>query len=89
MALAHEDRACRLGLKNGDAVRVVSRRGFARSTLRLDDGIRPGTLFMSFHWGQLHDEHGCANAVTHGEYDPISRQPELKFSAVRLEKVEA
>jgi anaerobic selenocysteine-containing dehydrogenase len=84
----HPTDAGNLGLKNGDAVRVVSRRGFARSTLQLDDGVRLGTLFMPFHWGQLHDEHGCANAVTHGEFDPISRQPELKFSAVRLEKVE-
>jgi anaerobic selenocysteine-containing dehydrogenase len=83
---AHPMDAGYLGLKDGDSVRVVSRRGFARSTLRLDDCVRPGTLFMSFHWGQLHDEHGCANAVTHGEFDPISRQPELKFSAVRLEK---
>jgi anaerobic selenocysteine-containing dehydrogenase len=83
---AHPNDAGDLGLKDGDAVRVVSRRGFARTTLRLDAGIRPGTLFMSFHWGQLHDEHACANAVTHGEYDPISRQPELKYSAVRLEK---
>jgi anaerobic selenocysteine-containing dehydrogenase len=83
---AHPADAAPLGLKDGDAVRVVSRRGFARSTLRLDEGLRRGTLFMSFHWGQRHDEHGCANAVTHGEYDPISRQPELKFSAVRLEK---
>ena len=32
---------------------------------------------------------GCVNAVTTGAGDPISRQPELKFSAVRLEKVEA
>lgn len=85
---AHPSDATPLGLKAGDAVRVVSRRGFARSTLRLDAGLRPGTLFMPFHWGQSHDEHGCANAVTHGEYDPISRQPELKFSAVRLERPE-
>ncbi len=85
---AHPADATPLGLKAGDTVRVVSRRGFARSTLRLDAGLRPGTLFMPFHWGQSHDALGCANAVTHGEYDPISRQPELKFSAVRLERSE-
>src|SRR6266487_4159022 len=59
-----------LGLKHGDLVRVVSRRGLARTTLRCDDGIRPGTLFMPFHWGQLHDADGCVNALTHGESDP-------------------
>jgi predicted molibdopterin-dependent oxidoreductase YjgC len=86
---AHPSDATDLGLKEGDTVRIVSRRGFARSTLRLDDGVRAGTLFMPFHWGQLYDEHGCANALTHGEYDPVSRQPELKFSAVRLEKADS
>jgi assimilatory nitrate reductase catalytic subunit len=49
--------------------------------------MSPGTLFMPIHWGQMADEGGCVNAVTHGEADPISRQPELKHSAVRLEKV--
>jgi anaerobic selenocysteine-containing dehydrogenase len=55
---------------------------------KLDDGT-PRHVFMPFHWGQMHDEDGCVNALTHGENDPISREPELKFSAVRLEKVEA
>jgi anaerobic selenocysteine-containing dehydrogenase len=41
---------------------------------------------MSFHWGQSFREDGCVNAVTNSEADPVSRQPELKFSAVRLEK---
>ncbi len=75
-----------LGLKNGDIVRVISRRGFARTTLQCDDAVSPGTLFMPFHWGQLHDENGCVNTLTQGECDPVSREPELKFSAVRLEK---
>jgi predicted molibdopterin-dependent oxidoreductase YjgC len=85
---AHPSDAGALGLIEGDAVQVVSRRGFARTTLRLDNGILPGTLFMPFHWGQLHDEHGCVNAVTNPEADAISREPELKFSAVRLEKAD-
>ncbi len=75
-----------LGLAEGEAVRLVSRRGFARTRLRVDDSVPRGTLFMPFHWGQSFQTDGCVNSVTTGEADPISRQPELKFSAVRMEK---
>jgi anaerobic selenocysteine-containing dehydrogenase len=83
---AHSTDSQLLGLAEGEAVRLVSRRGFARTTLKVDDSIRPGTLFMPFHWGQAFREDGCVNAATTGEADPISLQSELKYSAVRLEK---
>jgi anaerobic selenocysteine-containing dehydrogenase len=85
-ASTHPADAERLGFAEGDAVRVVSRRGFARTILKLDDTVAPGTLFMSFHWGQSYHDDACVNTMTSPESDPISRQPELKFSAVRLEK---
>ena len=86
---AHPTDAAALGLAEGDAVRLVSRRGSARSTLKLDDSLRVGTLFMPFHWGQEHDPEGCVNAVTQHAADPISHEPELKFNAVRLEKIDS
>jgi ABC-type oligopeptide transport system ATPase subunit len=43
--------------------------------------------WLPFHWGQSHDENGCVNTVVQDKTDPISREPELKFSAVRLEKI--
>ena len=67
-------------------MRLVSRRGFARTTLKVDDSVKLGTVFASFHWGQSFHDDACVNALTTGEADPISREPELKFSAVRLEK---
>jgi predicted molibdopterin-dependent oxidoreductase YjgC len=85
-AIAHPDDARRLGLADGDRVRLVSSRGMARTKLKVEDSVAPGTVFMPFHWGQSFSEDGCVNAVTSPEADPISRQPELKFSAVRLEK---
>lgn len=83
---AHPADADTLGLAEGDAVRLTSSRGSMRTTLKFDAGLRPGTVFMPFHWGQSHDADGCVNVVTHSANDPISREPELKFSAVRLEK---
>ena len=80
--------ALALGFADGDPVRLTSRRGSARTILKLDAGIRNGTLFMPFHWGQLHDPDGCVNALVQDNADPISQEPELKFSAVRLERIE-
>jgi anaerobic selenocysteine-containing dehydrogenase len=85
--VAHPDDAASLGLAVGDLVRLVSRRGSATTILRVEDSVRRGTLFMPFHWGQSHREDGCVNALTQPAADPISLQSELKFSAVRLEKV--
>lgn len=84
---AHPEDAQLLGVAEGDPVKLTSRRGFARTTLKLDSGVLRGTLFMPFHWGQSHDENGCVNTVVQDKADRISREPELKFSAVRLEKI--
>jgi predicted molibdopterin-dependent oxidoreductase YjgC len=86
-AVAHPQDAAALGLAEGDTVRLVSRRGAVRTRLRVNDTVSPGTIFMPFHWGQSHREDGCVNAVTNPAGDPISLQSELKFSAVRLEKL--
>jgi assimilatory nitrate reductase catalytic subunit len=48
-----------------------------------------GTVFAPFHWGALAGAAGVANAVTNAAFDPRSRQPELKFTAVRIEPIEA
>jgi predicted molibdopterin-dependent oxidoreductase YjgC len=83
---ANPQDAGRLDLGDGQRVRIVSRRGTARTTLRVDKTVPAGTLFTTFHWGQLWDEAGCVNACTTDAVDEVSRQPELKFAAVRLEK---
>ena len=85
---AHPHDAAALGLQDGEPVRLISRRGMAQTKLRVTDNVFPGTLFMPFHWGQSHREDGCVNAVTNPARDPISLQSELKFSAVRMEKVQ-
>lgn len=79
----HPDLAERSGLTEGDLVRVVSRRGDAVGRVRLTASIRPDTVFMPFHWG---GDHGV-NRVTNPALDPISKMPEFKVCAVRLERV--
>jgi assimilatory nitrate reductase catalytic subunit len=49
--------------------------------VRITESIRPDTVFMPFHWGGA----GSANLVTNPALDPISKMPEFKVCAVRLE----
>ncbi|WP_245607277.1 molybdopterin oxidoreductase family protein [Pseudonocardia spinosispora] len=77
----HPDTAARAGLADGAWARVISRRGVAVAVVRYTAGIRPDTVFLPFHFaaGQ------SANLLTNPALDPISRMPEFKVSAVRLE----
>nr|WP_205740360.1 molybdopterin dinucleotide binding domain-containing protein [Haloactinopolyspora alba] len=77
----HPDLAERTGVVEGGTVRVVSRRGDAVGTVRVTTSIRADTVFMPFHWGGLQ----AVNRVTNPALDPVSRMPEFKVCAVRLE----
>ncbi|WP_240944233.1 molybdopterin oxidoreductase family protein [Micromonospora thermarum] len=80
----HPDLAGRLGVADGEPVRVVSRRGEMVAPARLSAAIRPDTVFAPFHWGGA----ARANSVTNDAVDPISGMPEFKICAVRVERVE-
>jgi anaerobic selenocysteine-containing dehydrogenase len=82
----HPEDAERIGVSDGDLVQVTTRRGGARAPARVTDSIRPGTCFMPFHWGSSFGDAAINNATT-GAFDPVSKQPELKFSACRVEVV--
>jgi assimilatory nitrate reductase catalytic subunit len=70
------------GIKQGDAVRVSTRRGVASASARLTSAIRMDTIFMPFHFPGS----GRANLLTNPALDPISRMPEFKVCAARIEK---
>jgi assimilatory nitrate reductase catalytic subunit len=78
----HPATARRHGLGDGDEVVLVTRRGRARFRLRLDAGIRADTVFVPFHWGGEH----AVNRLTHAALDPVSRMPEFKVCAARVER---
>jgi assimilatory nitrate reductase catalytic subunit len=63
-------------------VDVVSRRGAIRNLeLRLTETIAPGQVFVPFHWAEFN-----ANQATQSAYDPVSREPNYKQCAVRVER---
>src|SRR5205823_4709880 len=71
----------------GDLVQVSSRRGTVRLPARLSSAVPAGTVFLPFHWGDLFAQANAVNYLTISATDTISRQPELKFCAVALERV--
>ncbi|TCB97463.1 nitrite reductase [Micromonospora zingiberis] len=80
----HPDLADRLGVADGEPVRVLSRRGEFQAPARLSPAIRPDTVFAPFHWGGA----ARANSVTNDAVDPVSGMPEFKICAVRVERAE-
>lgn len=80
------DDARRIGLEEGALALMSSRRGEVELRARLVEGVPAGVCFAPMHWGTLHAPPGAgqANAATHGAYDPVSRQPELKAAAVQV-----
>jgi assimilatory nitrate reductase catalytic subunit len=78
----HPDTARRLGVSDGERVNVITRRGTATCKARFKASIRFDTIFMPFHFGGA----GRANTLTHDAVDPVSKIPEFKIAAARLER---
>ncbi|MBM9435718.1 bifunctional nitrate reductase/sulfite reductase flavoprotein subunit alpha [Streptomyces bryophytorum] len=85
----HPRDAAELGIAEGDAVEVASRRGRAVLPAVLTDRVLPGCCFAPFHWNDLFGEYLSVNAVTSDAVDPVSFQPEFKVCAVSLTRVAA
>ncbi len=81
----HPDDMRRLQLAPGALARLHSRRGSLVLPAQADDAVQPGHAFVPMHWGSAFMAGLGVNALTNPAADPISRQPELKFSAVRAE----
>ena len=69
-------------IEAGDSVRLITRRGEAIFKAVLSTSIRLDTLFVPFHYAGS----ACANLLTNPKLDPVSRMPDFKVCAVRIEK---
>ena len=77
------DDAKKVGVRDGDAMRITSRRGEAIIKTRVTAMPQPGTVFVPFCW---EDDAGFINCLTIDAFDPGSKQPEFKICAVQLTK---
>lgn len=72
-----------LKLKPHDRVQVQSQRGkIEKIAVRITNLVQPGQVFIPFHYVEAN-----ANNLTVAEFDPISREPNYKQCAVKIEKV--
>ena len=81
----HPKLAARLGIRDGERVRVLSRRGDVELPAHVVSTIRPDTVFIPYHWPGRRS----ANRLTLRAYDPIAGIPEFKAAAVRIERLSA
>lgn len=72
----------RLGIANGERVRVSSRRGTITATARVGRKVSEGESWMPFHFPD-----SPVNCLTNAALDEFARIPEYKVCAVRVEKL--
>jgi formate dehydrogenase major subunit len=77
--------AARLGVDDGEVVRVTSRRGSVDAPAHIDPALRPGLVFMTFHFPDEVD----VNQLTIDATDPKSGTAEFKAAAVRIDRLPA
>ncbi len=76
------DDAVRLNIRNGEKIKIRGRRGEVETLAKVTDEVAPGVLMMTMHFGDA-----AANMLTNTALDPLSKMPELKHSAVAVEKI--
>lgn len=81
--MIHPADAARLGLSEGDAVAVTSRRGNVRAAAWVTDAVPQSVVWMSFHFPA-----SPTNEVTNGAYDKVTKTYEYKVCAVQLRKAD-
>jgi formate dehydrogenase alpha subunit len=76
----HPEDAGKLGIADGQKVRVSSRRGKVEAKAMITEKSAPGSIFMNFHFNEA-----PVNVLTNPALDPIGKIPEYKVCAVKLE----
>ncbi|NYJ05526.1 molybdopterin oxidoreductase family protein [Petropleomorpha daqingensis] len=78
-------------LGEGDLLEVTTPRGRVEARVRIS-GIRPGVLFLPFHYGYWDTDDGCdraANELTRTDWDAVSKQPIFKTAAAAVRRIAA
>jgi formate dehydrogenase major subunit len=73
--------ARRLGIGQHEKILITSRRGKTETIAHVTDEIGPGVLYMTMHFNE------GVNNLTNTVLDPMSKMPELKHCAVKVEKI--
>jgi formate dehydrogenase major subunit len=71
-----------LGIRQGEKIKVLSRRGEIEIKADLSDRMERNTIFIPFHFVE-----SAANRLTNPAFDPIAKIPEFKVCAVKIERM--
>jgi assimilatory nitrate reductase catalytic subunit len=82
------DDMMRRSIKNGDIVKVSNKRGSLVLTAQLSDEVQASQTFIAMHWGSQFMHGLGVNALMPPTFDKTSKQPELKHTAIKIEKLE-
>jgi formate dehydrogenase alpha subunit len=74
--------ASSLKIKDGDKVKVISRRGEVAAKTKITEKSPPKVVYMTFHFAE-----SAANLLTNTALDPVAKIPEFKVCAVRVERL--
>jgi formate dehydrogenase major subunit/formate dehydrogenase alpha subunit len=77
----NEKDALRLNIKNGDIIKVASRRGEISIKAKISRRVSEGTVFIPMHYREA-----AANVITNDASDPYAKTPEFKVCAVKIQK---
>ena len=81
------DDMMRRSIKNGDIVKVSNKRGSLVLAAQLSDEVQASQTFIAMHWGSQFMHGLGVNALMPPTFDKTSKQPELKHTAIKIEKL--
>jgi ferredoxin-nitrate reductase len=81
----HPDDAEERNIGDGELVEVFNTRGKVRLKAKISVDIKKGVCFLPMHWGKiLNSDLNRANNLTNNLVDPLSKEPDFKFTAVQV-----
>ena len=74
-------------IADNDLVEIISENGRVRVKAKFSNDIKKGVVFLPMHWGKiLNSDLNRANNLTNNLTDPVSKEPDFKFTRVRVER---
>lgn len=84
----HPDDMSRRSIKNGDIVKVSNKRGSLTLPAQTSNEVQPSQTFIPMHWGSQFMHGLGVNVLMPSAVDATSKQPELKHTAIKIERLE-
>lgn len=84
----NQDDMTRRQLKSGDIVKLSNKRGSLNIRVQQSEEVKPAETFIPMHWGSQFMSGLGVNALMPSAFDKTSKQPELKHTAIKIEKLD-